>query len=327
MTFGLYRLLMIIPFLITSSVGTLGQTNDNIHKVSIGLYLADLVEVSGSNHSFMADVIMVVSWKDTTLTGLSNNTRTKNLVDIWHPELLIVNQRNVKKSLPERVTVDSDGSVQYIQRFTGTFSASMNLRSFPLDFQLLNVWVVAPVRFGKDVQLHVDKSFVRLRNNSLSINDWRLDEIELVYREFTATASSSPASGVELSIKAHRLFGYYIIQIIFPLFAIMLMAWTVFWIAPHTINVKISVVVTTMLTLIAYRFALGNHVPKLSYLTRLDWFLLGATTLVMLVLGTMAYSAYLVSTGREKKVRQIDRYGRILYPIVVIVFTLVVWLL
>lgn len=182
------------------------------------------------------------------------------------------------------------------------------------------------MRLEDGIQLLVDTSFGNLKNNNLSISDWEIDSIELVQREFTATASSLPAPGVELFIEVRRLFGYYIIQIIFPLFAIMLMAWTVFWIPPQTVNVRISVIITTMLTLIAYRFALANHVPKLSYLTRLDFFLLGATTMVMLVLGTMAYSAYLITTGKENQVERMNYYGRFLYPLLVVLFTLVVWL-
>jgi anionic glutamate receptor len=257
--------------------------------------------------------------------GEFEKTSTVDASDVWHPLLLIVNQRSVSQSLPESVTVDPDGSVRSMQRFTGTFSAVMDLRSFPLDRQQLTIWVVAPRRVGEPVRLLVDESLTTLRNDRLSISDWRVDELELIRREFRATASATAAPGIELSIEVQRQFTYYVIQVIVPLLAIMLMPWAVFWIAPATINVRVGVVVTTMLTLIAYRFALANHVPRLSYLTRLDWFLLGATALVMLTLGTMAFSAYLVGSGRESQVQRIDRVARVLYPSLVIVFTLVVW--
>jgi hypothetical protein len=35
-----------------------------------------------------------------------------------------------------------------------------------------------------------------------------------------------------------------------------------------------------MLTLIAYRFSIGELVPKVAYLTRLDYFILGSTLMV-----------------------------------------------
>jgi hypothetical protein len=87
-----------------------------------------------------------------------------------------------------------------------------------------------------------------------------------------------------------------------------------------------SVVVTTMLTLIAYRFALGNLVPRLSYLTRLDWFLLGSTALVTTALMTMAATAYLMRHKRVEAVARIDRWGRLLFPLAFAALLAVVWL-
>jgi hypothetical protein len=105
-----------------------------------------------------------------------------------------------------------------------------------------------------------------------------------------------------------------------------MMACAVFWVAPTEVPTRLGVVVTTMLTLIAYRFMLANLVPRLSYLTRLDWFMLGATVLVILTLFTMAGTAYLVSREKEAIAKRIDRAGRLLYPTVFIVYLLVVWL-
>jgi glycine receptor alpha-4 len=56
---------------------------------------------------------------------------------------------------------------------------------------------------------------------------------------------------------------------------------------------RMSVAVTTMLTLMAYRFALGRLVPNLPYLTRFDYFTLGPTILIFLVLLLVAATTYL----------------------------------
>ena len=312
--------------LLVIAVHSYGQSADSVHNVKVGIYLTDLVDISGSNQSFLADVIIILTWKDSGLAGRYQESTSIDLKEIWYPQMLIVNQRDVKKSLPEVARIEPDGRVQYMQRYTGTYSAILNLRAFPLDRQRLNIWVVAPRRLGRNVNIEADVSMLTYRNDQLSISDWGITDIALNQREFTATANTTPAPGVELAIDVKRKFGYYIIQIIIPLLAIMLMAWAVFWIPPDSVNVRVPVAITTMLTLIAYRFALAQHVPKLSYLTRLDWFLLGATALVMLVLGAMAFSAYLVNKGKEDRVQRMDWYGRFVYPTLVIGFTLVVWL-
>ena len=112
-------------------------------------------------------------------------------------------------------------------------------------------------------------------------------------QEFQVAPGAPVNPGIKLSFPASRRVTYYTIQVLIPL--------------------------------IAYRFMLANHVPRLSYLTRLDWFMLGATVLVILTLFTMAATSYLVSREQEAVVKKIDRAGRVLYPVVFVVYSLIVW--
>ena len=296
-------------------------------QVRISLYLGDVVEIKGSEQAFVADVFMAARWNDPTLVGDYEGIRTLDLEEVWHPILVVVNERAADRSLPEVVNVDPQGNVQYTVRLTGTFSATMNLKNFPLDRQQFHVWVVAPVMGGNRVELIPDTTATVLRNNELSISDWTLGEPELVAKDYVATPQAGPLQGVALVVEARRKRGYYVIQVLIPLVAIVLMAWTVFWIDPSVVATRVGVVVSTMLTLIAYRFMLGNLVPRLSYLTRLDYFMLGTTSIVVLTLFVMAGASYLRSQGQEDIVKRIDRVGRVAFPVVFGTFTVMVWLL
>jgi len=113
--------------------------------------------------------------------------------------------------------------------------------------------------------------------------------------------------------------------VLIPLTAVVLMAWAVFWIDSAIVPTRVGVVVTTMLTLIAYRFTLGNLVPKLSYLTRLDYFMLWVTSLVVLTLFAMAATNFLKVRGQDGLVRGIDRTGRVVFPLVLVTAILKFW--
>ena len=294
--------------------------------VSVYVYLADLVEVASAQQTFVADVFLVERWTDPTLAGDYPRVRTLNLQDIWHPVLLVVNERDVRRSLHEVVNVDPEGNVQHTVRLTGSFSAAMNLQDFPLDRQQFNVWIVAPPLGGTEIELIPDTSVAVLRNERLSISDWTVGEPALVALDYTTTPSAIPFRGVALVIDLKRDIGYYIIQVLIPLVAIVCMAWIVFWIEPKIVNVRLGVVVNTMLTLIAYRFMLGNLVPRLSYLTRLDYFMLGVTIMVILTLFTMAATSYLIRHERDEIVRRIDVTGRVVFPLVLVALTSLIWL-
>ena len=201
----------------------------------------------------------------------------------------------------------------------------MKLQEFPRDTQEFYVWLVAPARVGANVTLVPEDALAALRVDRLSVSDWDVGEASLTAAEFQVAPGAPVNPGIKLSLPASRKGTYYAIQVVIPLIAIVMMAYAVFWIAPAVVPTRVGVVVTTMLTLIAYRFMLANHVPHLSYLTRLDWFMLGATVLVMLTLFTMAGTSYLVSREREAVVKKIDRAGRVLYPIVFVLYSMIVW--
>jgi len=294
-------------------------------EVKIALLMTDMTEVNGAEQSFSADVFMLASWHDPDLADGSAGIRTLDYEDVWHPTLLIYNRRSVTESMPNEVMVRPDGTVSYLQRFTGEFSSPMSLREFPRDRQEFFVWLVAPTRVGANVTLVPDESIVALRTDHLSISDWDIGEATLTMQEFQVAPGAPSNPGIKLSFPATRRVTYYTIQVLIPLIAIVMMAYAVFWVAPTVVPTRVGVVVTTMLTLIAYRFMLANHVPRLSYLTRLDWFMLGATVLVILTLFTMAGTSYLVSREQEAVVKKIDRAGRLLYPVVFVVYSVIVW--
>jgi hypothetical protein len=302
------------------------QAQSDPPRVIVALYLLDLLEITGSDQSFLADVFMVARWNDSTLAGDYSDVRSFDPDDVWHPTLVVINERAAARTLPEIVHVDPDGNVQYSVRLTGRFSATMNLKNFPLDRQEFSVWVAAPPLGGKRVDLVPDTSMRVLLNERPSISDWTVAEPTLVAKEFRATPLSAPFQGVALVIQARRNRGYYVIQVLLPLIAIVLMAWTVFWIDPSVVATRIGVVVSTMLTLIAYRFMLGNLVPKLSYLTRLDYFMLGATSVIILTLFVMAAASYLRTCGKAELVERIDAVGRVAFPVVFGAITALVWL-
>jgi hypothetical protein len=92
------------------------------------------------------------------------------------------------------------------------------------------------------------------------------------------------------------------------------MSGAVYWLHTSYVTQKINIAITSILTLIAYRFALGTQVPRLSYLTRMDYFTMGATILVFLAFLKTVIEAGLVHSGRETRAMSIDRACRWGFP-------------
>jgi hypothetical protein len=78
------------------------------------------------------------------------------------------------------------------------------------------------------------------------------------------------------------------------------MLWIVFWTDPEQFGTQVGVATTSMLTLIAFTFVIGGHVPNVSYFTRMDYFILGSTVLVF---ATLVQAVLTEMMAKAKKIR------------------------
>jgi hypothetical protein len=74
------------------------------------------------------------------------------------------------------------------------------------------------------------------------------------------------------------------------------------------------VAITTMLTLIAYRFAIDTDLPKISYLTRMDFFILLSTVLVYASLIEVVVTSAFAKNGKISRARTLDLWMRWFFP-------------
>lgn len=92
---------------------------------------------------------------------------------------------------------------------------------------------------------------------------------------------------------------------------------------PESNREQIGVGMTTMLTLIAYQFALATELPRVSYLTRLDYFTLGSLVLVFVALVKATTLSVLLARGKHDWIERLDKIGRWGF---LVSFCAVVWL-
>ncbi len=127
--------------------------------------------------------------------------------------------------------------------------------------------------------------------------------------------------------EAKRHLAYYTSRVMVPLIIVVLMSWTVFWIDPVKIEAQLAVAATAMLTIIAYQFTLSNMLPKISYFTQLDYFIVGSNILVFLALLEAVVSSAIARENKEKLARQIDRSSRYIFPLSYVIVLLLTFFL
>jgi len=300
-------------------------------EVRVGFYLLDMTEIDDKKQTFKVDFVGRLEWKDPRLAvdslGKSLEGCEMKLSDIWNPEVTIINRRELKQEWENTLKVDNRGNVVFEQRLSGELSSRLDLRDFPFDRQVVSIKIVARNSTPEDVALVADPEVWGGRFEKLSLPGWSVALGEgLITTEYIAPQDLHLAR-IDIPIIADRLPNFHIWRVFIPLSLIVFMAWTVFWIDPANMPPQFSIATASVLTMIAFQLSLGYLLPSVSYLTRVDRFLLGSSFLVFMALGEAVLTSRLAKRDRHVLALKIDTWARWIYAAlfgVVIVAT--VWI-
>ena len=314
----LIKKLSIIWLLIFALAGNLqaAELAPEKRDVEVKMVLLDVNEVDNVKQSFTANLVVVMRWQDRSLAHEGPGPISRPMADIWYPSLQILNQQRLVATFAKAVEISPDGTVSYRQRYWGTFSQPLELDSFPFDKQRLTVTLAS---VGLDMQsVRFTPSAKSGISTQLSIPDWDVTGWDFVSSSLPMEDEGFQVQGMVFSLDVKRDTNYFKWKVILPLVLIVMMSWMVFWIDPSLVASQISVSVTAMLTMIAYRFALAGFVPKLPFLTTLDLFTLVSTMAVFIAMIEVLFTAHLATNDQLKKARLIDHHARWVVPLVYI---------
>jgi hypothetical protein len=232
---------------------------------------------------------------------------------VWHPRLQILNQQRIWSSLPDVVDIDPDGTVTQRARVWGDFSQPLDLREFPFDTQTIDIPVVAAGYGPDEVTLSAGSSSGI--GKEFSVADWKVVDWQMTTDVPVPGPDDAQDPSIAMVLEAERLSGYYWIKVIAPLILIVAMSWAVNWIDPKELGTKVSITITAMLTLIAYRFAIGANLPQISYLTRIDLFITFSTILIYASLVTVVITAAFDKRGEREIAKRVDQVSRWGFPL------------
>ncbi len=297
-------------------------------EISVGMWVADISSIDSAQQTFAAEVAVVLRWKDPRLVHTGHGVVRYPLEQIWHPRVGIVNETNsVSRKMPDSVEVDPDGMATYRQLYIGAFTQPLRLQSFPFDRQIFRVQLVAVRYQSNEVTFVPDQVWIQAGLKeaggiapSVTLPDWTIEKWELKPLLYTLTPGQQYSGYAFEFTAARNVFtaarnvSHYILKVMFPLVLIVIMSWAVFWMDPIHSNAQINIAITSMLTLIAYRFATDNQLPRLAYMTRLDAFILMGTVLIFFSLIEVITTTILETNHRARLAKTIDRCCRLIFP-------------
>lgn len=290
-------------------------------EVQIGVYVIDVDEVDSADQSFSASVYFVAQWKIPLLAHEGPGPKLRSLTEVWNPRLTITGQQMMWRSYPESVEIKPDGTVVYRQKIWGRFSQPLKLRDFPFDQQELSIHFVAAGLAQNDVKmvpLVNENGTASGTSETFSLPDFDVLSYEATPQPFFPHEGHPGVAGFEMRIKIDRRPTYFILKVIIPLCLIVIMSWLPRWIAPQETGTNIGISTSAFLTLVAYLFAITVLLPRVSYVTRMDSFILLSTLVVFAGLIQSAWNTVTIGNQKHRTAEKLGRWSRTLYPLLLI---------
>lgn len=233
------------------------------------------------------------------------------------------------------------------EKGVGFFRQSFDFRSFPFDKQKLiiriktgvgnypysnledssNVGSLSLISPEPGVFINL-KEFLKPEINKLEA--WKIpkDGIEVKskilsgnrYDIFTQKTEFVKENILDIEITIERNYQHYLFKIMLPVFLILCVAWYVLWIPAKKYETRLNTSIIALLALIAYNFVFQDDIPKLEYLSDIDWFILLSYIFCCIpVFISIAFITFI--SKNQKTVRKINKFIRIWGAIIYILIT------
>ena len=223
------------------------------------------------------------------------------------------------------------------EKGVGFFRQSFNFDKFPFDTQKLIIRLKTGVGNFQDkgeltfltpepgVFLNLQK-FLNPEVNKLKAWSIKEDGInvksktisENTYDIYSKKIIPRSESVLDIEITIERNYQHYLLKIMLPVFLILCVAWYVLWIPTEKYEARLNTSIIALLALIAYNFVFQDDIPKLEYLTDLDWFILLSYIFCLIpVFLSIGFSKFIATN--QKKIMKINKlikiWGGLLYLI------------
>jgi len=290
--------------------------------VHLGLYVTDLSVVDEADESFEMRGYFFARWHDDRLrsgnTAASNRMRTLNESQIWSPLLQIVNLGQ-SKSYQVEMYCDNDGTVYWSEHLNAQMGNEYSLRGFPFDEQKLRITIqpfIKPATSGNMPIMFAPEDFATGVTNEtyVGLSAWEIKRVLYHTDIVTLPGLNLTIPEATFLIVVKRRNAFYLWKVFFPLLLMVLVSWTVFWVTTEEFDWQMKIPIATMLSMIAFEFAIVRDLPRVGYITFVDATILTSFTFVFLTIIELIAVHVLIREKMEAAGEKIHKASRWAFP-------------
>ncbi|XP_049829943.1 glutamate-gated chloride channel isoform X6 [Schistocerca gregaria] len=250
---------------------------DGPATVRVNIFVRSISKIDDVTMEYSVQLTFREQWMDERLkfNDFKGKIKYLTLTDanrVWMPDLFFSNEKEGHFHniiMPNvYIRIFPYGSVLYSIRISLTLSCPMNLKLYPLDRQVCSLRMASYGWTTDDlVFLWKDGDPVQVVKN-LHLPRFTLEKFLTDYCNSKTNTGEYSCLKVDLLFK--REFSYYLIQIYIPCCMLVIVSWVSFWLDQSAIPARVSLGVTTLLTMATQTSGINASLPPVSYTKAID---------------------------------------------------------
>ncbi|XP_057680370.1 gamma-aminobutyric acid receptor subunit rho-3-like isoform X4 [Corythoichthys intestinalis] len=243
-------------------------------------------------------------WKDERLAFPSRNNQSRTfdsrlVKKIWVPDVFFAHS---KRSFIHDTTMENimlrvypDGNILYSVRVTVTSLCSMDFSSFPLDTQNCSLELESYAYNENDLMLYWKNGNDSLRTDEIVLSQFFIEHFH-PSSGLAFYSSTGWYNRLFINFLLRRHIFFFMLQTYFPTMLMVVLSWVSFWIDRRAVPARVSLGITTVLTMSTIITGVSSSMPQVTTLCPnldLAYFLSNHTRLRIQVSYVKAVDIYL----------------------------------
>merc|ERR1711871_206069 len=299
--------------------------------VNVSVDYNNLLNIKEKEGSYAMDFYFRLWWTDDRL--VYNPAEYGNLKPIvlsmvddaksklWRPDTSFTNVMSVSTNalLGELTSIQPTGRVYWSRHISARLSAPFNFRMFPYDYQFLPLEIECFKYSNKQLKLAWKTGSEVLLESMFVHSQYDVKRSFHRRRDVVYPEVGLSYSALETSVLLYRDVTNFFAKLILPVFLIVLISTLSYWIDPEVAPARVGLSITCVLTQVAFSSAVSNILPRIAYMTWIDWYIFVAFIFNCFALLEYGLVSFYMQAGdkesEDKPHEKLDEMCRWLIPL------------
>ncbi|KAG1654707.1 Glycine receptor subunit alpha-2 [Nymphon striatum] len=257
--------------------------------------------------TYVTDIFLAQTWHDYRLRLPKNMKDQYRILDInwlkniWTPDTFVKNAKKVtfhEMSVPNHyLWIHHNKDILYMAKMSLVLSCPMTFKNYPHDTQVCSMLIESLSHKTDDLVFRWNLTYPLVVSPEIELP--QLDVIESTTKDCNFTCLS-------VVFTLRRRLGYHLFHTYIPTGLIVVMSWISFWISPEAVPARVTLAVTSLLTLATQNTQSQASLPPVSYVKAIDVWMSSCTVFVFCSLMEYAMVTYFMRYRNKFTQSEVD---------------------